>query len=139
MKHTEIIYIASPYTSRRESEAERGAEQHARFTIVTRYAAALMREGWPVFSPITHGHPIWLASLTQLDASAEAWASVNTAMMRQCESCHVLAIKGWNTSRGVRAERDWFEENIITPQIVPLPACWFNTEILRVYCQLREN
>lgn len=135
MKHTEIIYIASPYTSRRESEAERGAEQHARFTIVTRYAAALMREGWPVFSPITHGHPIWLASSCELDPTVDGWALINDEMMRAAWFVHVVTIKGWDQSRGVRLEREWFRKRGVIEQLVDLPHEYFDSELLLTYCR----
>lgn len=130
-----MIYLASPYTSRHTGAHARQMEQHARFTIVTRYAAHLKQQGLDVFSPITHGHPIYLASLTALDPSAAGWEAVNAAMMAASDACTVLAIKGWAQSSGVRAEIQAFEARGIAPKVVPLPACWFDTVMLKTYCQ----
>ena len=131
-----IIYIAAPYTSHRATSAERGAEQHARFTVITRYAAAQMRDGWAVFSPITHGHPIWMHSGCELDASAAGWAEVNLAMLRASRSLHVLRLKGWERSTGLEDERRWWRGfgGRIPELLVDLEPHWFDSPMLQTYC-----
>ena len=92
-----MIYLASPY-----SDADPAVEQ-ARFDAVCRAAAALMRQGLLVFSPIAHSHPIARFGLPRDWAF---WQRYDIAFLAQCDELWVLMLAGWESSVGVRAEID---------------------------------
>jgi len=122
----EPIYIAGPYTSHATGLATRYAEQCQRAAVLTRYAADVMHlMRVAVFSPVTHGHALWLASGCQLGRDAAAWAPVNDPIMALCQSIHVVRIKGWERSTGVRREIEHFEARGIVPIYVDLPVHFY--------------
>jgi hypothetical protein len=90
-----LIYLASPY-----SNADPAVEQ-ARFDAVCRAAAALMRQGLLVFSPIAHSHPI---ARFGLPTDWSFWQRYDSAFLAQCDELWVLMLPGWDRSVGVRAE-----------------------------------
>lgn len=91
-----MIYIASPYSSR-DPEVMR-----ERFEKVSKYAAHLMVEGWYVYCPIAHTHP--MALYGGLNGDWSFWKPYDTYMMKLCEAVHVYQLPGWKTSKGVAAE-----------------------------------
>lgn len=95
-----IIYLAVPYTH------PDPCVEHLRFKKVTSVAGMLLKEGYGVFSPITHGRPI--AEVTQdLPTSADFWETLNKWMMRSCDEVWVLTLPGWQDSKGVTYEIDF--------------------------------
>ena len=91
-----MIYLASPYSHADPAVLE------ARFQIVCRQAARLMREGHHIFSPIAHTHPIALAG--GLPLGWDFWEKYDRDMLNGCEAVWVLQLDGWETSKGVAAE-----------------------------------
>lgn len=91
-----MIYLASPYThdSRRVVLA--------RYRAALSCAAALMRRGEIVLSPIAHSHAI--AEAHELPTTFDFWMRYNFAWLDACTALVVLAIDGWRESRGVQAE-----------------------------------
>jgi nucleoside 2-deoxyribosyltransferase len=89
------VYLAVPYT---HPDPRVRAD---RFEVANRAAAALMRAGYCVFSPISHGHPI---SQCGVSGDWTRWESLDRRMLRQCEEVVVLTLDGWRDSRGVQAE-----------------------------------
>jgi len=90
-----MIYLASPY-----SHPDPQVRQ-ARYEAVCRAAAALMREGHAVFSPIAHSHGI---ARYGLPLNWEFWERYDLEMLATCEELWVLKLDGWQQSRGVNAE-----------------------------------
>ena len=90
------IYLATPYSD--PSPAVRAA----RFTAVNEVAARLMGEGFLVFSPISHTHPIALAG--DLPKGWEFWREYDLTFIEWCDEVHVLMQPGWEDSVGVTAE-----------------------------------
>ena len=90
-----MIYVAAPYSDLDPAVRE------CRFREVNRAAAALMRAGHCVFSPISHGHPICQYGVP---GDWTRWESLDQRMLRQCEEVVVLTLDGWKESRGVQAE-----------------------------------
>ena len=92
-----MIYLASPY-----SDADPEIEA-ARFDAVCRAAAALMRDGLIVFSPIAHSHPIARFGLPKTWAF---WSRYDSEILARCDELWVLMLPGWDRSQGVLAEMD---------------------------------
>jgi nucleoside 2-deoxyribosyltransferase len=90
-----MIYLASPY-----SHPSAHVRQQ-RFEAACRAAAALLRAGIPVFSPIAHSHPIAQHGLPD---TWEFWRSIDREYLRRCRALVVLRLSGWDTSVGVQAE-----------------------------------
>jgi hypothetical protein len=92
-----MIYLASPYSH------PDAAVRDARFKEACRAAAAMMRRGELVFSPIAHGHP-----LTEFGLPGDwgYWERHSHAMLLTCSELRVLTLEGWKDSRGVSAEID---------------------------------
>ena len=89
------MYLASPYSH------PDAAVREDRFRAVCEHAAALLRDGHLVYSPIAHSHP--LAALG-LPGDWAFWADHNRAMLERSSSLVVLQLPGWERSVGVAAE-----------------------------------
>lgn len=91
------IYLATPYSH------DDPFVRLARFYEVNRIAARLMEQGYTVFSPISHSHPIE----QNLDADKqgwEFWAGQDIPMLEACDRLMVLMLDGWRESTGVTGE-----------------------------------
>lgn len=86
------IYLAIPYS---------GMERES-FILANHVAAKLMREGHIVYSPISHAHPI--AMQERLPTGWKYWAKTDGEFIRWCDKVCVIMKKGWQKSKGVRAE-----------------------------------
>ena len=91
-----MIYLATPYAS------PNTAVRLYRFQSVNEVAAILINKGLMVFSPISHSHPIALAS--DLPMGWEYWKEFDLFMLNQCTELWVLKLDGWRESIGVQAE-----------------------------------
>lgn len=90
-----MIYLASPYSHHDPAIRE------ARFQSVCRAAAALIRAGHAVFSPIAHSHSIAAFGLPT------DWAYWQAQMRHHLETSAevvVLTLDGWQQSVGIAAE-----------------------------------
>lgn len=92
----ELIYLASPYTH------ESLDVMRQRFDAVVCVAAQLMRDGYFIFSPISHTHPI--ASEHSLPRGWEYWQEYDELIISRCDRLMVLMLDGWKESKGVNAE-----------------------------------
>ena len=93
------IYLACPYSHKLESMRE------LRFYIANQEAARLMAEGYIVFSPISHSHPI--AVQCALPKDYEFWKQFDEALIGWCDEVHVICIAGWEESDGVAREIEY--------------------------------
>ena len=116
-----IAYLATPYTHHDPKVME------ARYLAVTEAAAYFFTSGQPVFSPITHTHPIKVAGGGQMLTSLfSEWAEYDYAMIRLlCSHVLVLTIDGWRESVGVQAEIKYAtrlgkEVKLIVPESIGL-------------------
>ena len=96
MNRGELIYLACPY-SHKDSEIMQN-----RFLAINKIAAKLMADGYYVFSPISHTHPIALAGT--LPRGWEFWKGYDTVIIKNCKCVLVAMLDGWGTSTGVQAE-----------------------------------
>lgn len=96
MKHR-LTYLAAPYTHADPAVLE------ARYVAANRACAALMRDG-PVFSPISHSHPVADYMDPELRLDHAFWQEQDTAILSHCSRVVVLKLNGWERSRGIAAE-----------------------------------
>jgi hypothetical protein len=73
-----------------------------RFELACMIAAAMIRRGEVVFSPVVHCHP--LAALAELPTDWKYWRPYASAMLQEASQVVVARMPGWRRSRGVTAE-----------------------------------
>lgn len=93
-----MIYLASPY-SHKDPLIVR-----TRFLLVEQATAALIKQGHFVWSPIVHCHE--MATKYAMPTDADFWKSYNFDFIRRADAVWLLAISGWDQSRGVAMELD---------------------------------
>lgn len=101
------IYLISPYSHKDPSERER------RFIEAAKVVGELVRLGHVVYSPIVSCHPV--AVHCKLDGDVETWWDLNKAFMRWAEIGVIVALAGWSSSVGIRAEVDYMINNLKKP------------------------
>ena len=92
-----MIYLATPYSHRFPWV------RWWRWIQANRAVAYLMRNGVHAFSPIAHCY--MSEFLGGLPGNFEFWEEYDRSMIARCDMFVVLMLPGWNTSRGVAAER----------------------------------
>jgi len=97
-----IVYLAVPYSHPDPKIREE------RFKLVNKKAAELINEGYHVFSPISHSHPIALEG--DLPKSWDFWSEYDRAFLKCCEKMFVYKLPGWDVSVGVKGEIEIAEE-----------------------------
>ena len=96
------FYLASPY-----ARYEGGHE--AAWRDISAIAARLVAAGVDVFSPIAHSHS--LAVYGEMDkVDHDFWLRVDEKFMMRAEACMVAMLPGWQESKGVTWEIEWFEK-----------------------------
>lgn len=93
-----LIYLCSPYSHTEEDVME------ARYVAACKTAARLMEDGYVVYSPIAHSHPIAQHMTKGKAVDYEFWMNQNIPMLRRCDKLVVLKLLGWESSRGVQRE-----------------------------------
>ncbi len=93
-----LIYLASPY-SHPDSEI-----RELRFKAACYAAANLILQGYQVFSPIAHSHPIVTLIGPDAELDADLWMDFDFRMMRSCDVLVILCVDGWATSQGIAKE-----------------------------------
>lgn len=94
--HGTKIYLATPYSHHSEYIRD------SRFHEVTRLAGLLLKEGFLVYSPITHSHPI--AVKTKLPSSFDFWKALDMSMLNWADVFVLYKQEGWEKSAGVKEE-----------------------------------
>lgn len=90
------IYLAVPYSH------PDAAVRQERFELANAKAADLMNQGYIVFSPISHSHPIAVQGTLPLDF--EFWQAMNESFIEWCDKMFVCKIDGWEESVGIKGE-----------------------------------
>jgi nucleoside 2-deoxyribosyltransferase len=90
-----VIYLASPY-----SHPDAGVREQ-RFRDACQAAAALLRAGHAVFSPIAHSHPLVEHGIP---TGWSFWEGQDRKLLACCDEVVVLMLDGWDRSVGVREE-----------------------------------
>jgi hypothetical protein len=91
-----MIYLATPYS----------AAPATNYIAAMREAAYWMQEGFLVFSPIVHWH--LPARACGLPGDADFWWGYNVSMLELATELWVITLPGWDTSKGVQMEIDWW-------------------------------
>lgn len=100
-KKTEtFIYLASPYSAKSPKARDK------RFRKVCRKAAALMLQGYRVFCPIAHSHPIETLGMKKKH-NGDFWLQQDFAVLTFCDELWVYCMKGWEDSYGIRKEIEY--------------------------------
>lgn len=86
------VYIAIPY---------KGLEEKS-FKVTNGVAHKLMNEGYVVYSPISHNHPIVMQE--GLPKGWDYWEKHDTAFIKWCDILFVCKLDGWEESVGVQTE-----------------------------------
>jgi len=94
------VYLASPYSH------PDPAVRQKRFEQVCRKAADLMYDGFHVFCPIAHTHPLTEYSTLLLNKDHEFWLEQDYTWLDMCDYVFVYKLPGWDKSYGVKAEID---------------------------------
>jgi hypothetical protein len=103
-KH-ELIYLACPYTH------PSAAIRLQRFQEATKAAAALIKQGRIVFSPITMTHPIDIEMAgSDNTLGSDFWVAFDEAFLERCDVFVLLPLDGWGQSRGIRREIEYFQK-----------------------------
>jgi len=90
-----VIYLASPYTS------DNPAVRQQRFEAACCAAAAMIRQGQTVFSPIAHSHAICAFGVP---VDWRFWSRHDRRYLEACDEVAVLMLDGWQESVGVQVE-----------------------------------
>ena len=94
------IYLASPYWH------EDSAIREQRFREVCRVAARLMDDGYIVFCPIAHSHPIATYGRAP-NGCHEFWMKQDFPMIEWADELWIALLNGYETSKGIRMESDY--------------------------------
>lgn len=90
------IYLATPYWH------DDPDIRRSRYDVANMVAGEIMKQGYVVFSPISHSHPIQTAMGDQQDHSF--WLTQDFYWLDLCDELWVMVTEGWKKSYGVRRE-----------------------------------
>jgi hypothetical protein len=96
-----LIYIATAYSH------PLSPVMTSRYWKVTEFAAAGINEGFVLYSPITHCHP--MARKFKMPKDFQFWRDFNHRMIDNCTEMVVLQLPGWEDSKGVKDEMEYCE------------------------------
>lgn len=113
-----LIYLASPYTLYPKGLS-------AAFEDITELAGKLVKEGLPVFAPITYGHPLTTHGAVPV-MDERLWYRLNDAFLCKCDCLLVARMVGHQSSKGVKREIEYFER-------VGHPVFFIHPETLEVF------
>ena len=97
-----MIYLASPYSH------DDPAIQQQRYEAACEATAHLIKQGYPVISPIVHSHV--LHAEYGCGGDWDTWSRIDHDIIKASDEVWVLMLDGWRESRGVKAEMDYAHE-----------------------------
>ena len=97
------IYLATPYSHKDPVVREQ------RFLVVNKFAGELMKEGYVVFSPISHSHPISLCLGNSNSLNHDFWLAQDETFLDWCDEMFILKQEGWEKSKGLQFEIDYIK------------------------------
>jgi len=96
-----MIYLSAPFSTGIQNKERREDIMVSRAREINRVAAEMIAAGQVVYSPVTHAFALQ-KKLTNL--SHKDWMKQCLGILRHAERVVVLALPGWKSSKGVRAE-----------------------------------
>ena len=100
------VYLAIPY-----SDSDPRVREE-RFRLANQMAARLLGQGFNVWSPISHSHPISLYMNNSNDSGF--WCENSLAFLEHCDELFVYCIPRWRDSEGVAREIEFAEKHQIS-------------------------
>lgn len=97
-KH-DLIYLASLYSLDAINNWDKKEE---RFQRVMELTSLLYRDGYQVFSPIIHCHP--MSRAYGLPGTFNFWKKIDTTFISHCDWLVILKDEGWERSEGITGE-----------------------------------
>ncbi len=97
-----LAYLASPYNN-----YYAGSEAAHRDICII--AGHLIQAGMALYCPIAHNHPIAVHTGMNLH-DYELWMPLDKIMMNRCEILIIAHMIGWENSRGIKEEINYFVE-----------------------------
>mgnify|MGYP001427324292 CR=1 FL=1 len=91
-----LTYLVAPYTSKYSSV------KSIRYHKTNQAAAYLIKQGYNVFSPISHS--VVISEYIDEPNDSSFWVELDLAFLPFCQSVHVLTLPGWDVSSGVARE-----------------------------------
>ena len=122
MEKLHDIYLGVPYSHPDKKVREK------RFYEVTKMAGWIMKKGYTVLSPITHGHPIALVT-KRMPTNYEFWKNMCECQMNSCKVISCYAIDGWASSEGWQNEFKYARNILKRPVMVFRNKLEFKNEI----------
>lgn len=98
-----FAYLATPYTYYKGGLEK--AYHDARMIV-----AGFAREGHTVFSPIVYWHPVSRVSGLDPTTDQDFWLTLDKPFMEAASELIVVKLPGWEMSKGVCFEIEYFEE-----------------------------
>lgn len=96
-----FIYLATPYSKYKDG-------QEVANKLASFYAGEIIKEGLPVFCPISHSHAISVNSdLAAKDHSI--WMPLDFAFTEAAFAMVVCMMSGWDDSYGIKKEIEYFK------------------------------
>lgn len=97
-----LAYLATPYSK------YQGGNLELAFRDASKLAAQLMLAGLKVYSPIAHTHPLAVYGFVD-PLDHDIWLPFDEAMMTAADVLIVAHMDGWQASRGIAHEIEFFE------------------------------
>lgn len=119
---TGFVYLGSPY-----SHPEAAVREH-RFLLGCTKTSRLMRQGYTVFSPIAHSHPVATQLPPELLMDHRFWMKQDLPILQFADKLIVLTLPGWQQSRGLNEEMGFAFHNDIEIEFHNMDGIWFPTE-----------
>jgi hypothetical protein len=123
-----FVYIANPYMDEDEEVIAQ------RVASVTQYTAYLMMKHVSCYSPIVHGHAVQDYLPKELQCCHKFWLNHDFDMLKHARAMHLLAIDGWQRSRGCKWEYETAKVfNIPVSLVIPEPDGQYHEQTLGVW------
>ena len=96
------VYLMCPYSHKRYHVRQ------SRVLLASRTAAYLMRQGYCVYSPLSHSDQIAHHIENHLDH--DFWLRQCRPFVEWADEVHLILADGWDKSRGIALELEWAKE-----------------------------
>ena len=96
-----IFYIAGPYSNPNPQMMQ------LHYELLTEYATRQTRDGYVVFSPITHSHEL---ARYGTPTTWAFWKQIDEEFLKRAAAMIVVKLTGWEKSIGVTGEREFCEQ-----------------------------
>ena len=115
-----FAYILSPYTSK--CEVEMNLRAHMAACGIAQLMEKFEFKDYIFFSPVVHYHQVAVRSLL-LPRDVDFWWNINLAFMQQATHAVVFQMPGWDKSKGIAKELEWFKQNH-NPEVIFYNTHW---------------